>query len=299
MQKSRRAFLQNMALAPLILGTCRLMAFPSTEQPNKKNRVQYSVNAYSFNSLLRSGEMTFVDMMEFAADIGLDAVDLTSYYFSSYPKKPSNEELFTLKRKALELGLDIAWTGIRNDFVTPDIESRNADKAHIKDWLEVSSKLGATIMRVFTGRNKSEDFTKDQIKDWLVIEFKTCAEYGAENGVIVGLQNHDEFLFTSSEVIDILKRVNSDWFGLILDCGSLPSNDPYTEIEKLAPYANYYFVKEHVKTQDSTKIPADIERIASIIKNQNYKGYVSFESLADGDTKAIIKDMLETFQSVM
>ncbi len=299
MQKSRRAFLQNMALAPLILGTGRLMAFPSTEQPNKKNRVQYSVNAYSFNSLLRSGEMTFVDMMEFAADIGLDAVDLTSYYFSSYPKKPSNEELFTLKRKALELGLDIAWTGIRNDFVTPDIESRNADKAHIKDWLEVSSKLGATIMRVFTGRNKSEDFTKDQIKDWLVIEFKTCAEYGAENGVIVGLQNHDEFLFTSSEVIDILKRVNSDWFGLILDCGSLPSNDPYTEIEKLAPYANYYFVKEHVKTQDSTKIPADIERIASIIKNQNYKGYVSFESLADGDTKAIIKDMLETFQSVM
>lgn len=299
MQKSRRAFLQNMALAPLILGTCRLMAFPSTEQPNKKNRVQYSVNAYSFNSLLRSGEMTFVDMMEFAADIGLDAVDLTGYYFSSYPKKPSNEELFTLKRKALELGLDIAWTGIRNDFVTPDIESRNADKAHIKDWLEVSSKLGATIMRVFTGRNKSEDFTKDQIKDWLVSEFKTCAEYGAENGVIVGLQNHDEFLFTSSEVIDILKRVNSDWFGLILDCGSLPSNDPYTEIEKLAPYANYYFVKEHVKTQDSTKIPADIERIASIIKNQNYKGYVSFESLADGDTKAIIKDMLETFQSVM
>jgi sugar phosphate isomerase/epimerase len=299
MQKSRRAFLQNMALAPLILGTGRLMAFPSTEQPNKKNRVQYSVNAYSFNSLLRSGEMTFVDMMEFAADIGLDAVDLTGYYFSSYPKKPSNEELFTLKRKALELGLDIAWTGIRNDFVTPDIESRNADKAHIKDWLEVSSKLGATIMRVFTGRNKSEDFTKDQIKDWLVSEFKTCAEYGAENGVIVGLQNHDEFLFTSSEVIDILKRVNSDWFGLILDCGSLPSNDPYTEIEKLAPYANYYFVKEHVKTQDSTKIPADIERIASIIKNQNYKGYVSFESLADGDTKAIIKDMLETFQSVM
>lgn len=299
MQKSRRAFLQNMALAPLILGTGRLMAFPSTEQPNKKNRVQYSVNAYSFNSLLRSGEMTFVDMMEFAADIGLDAVDLTGYYFSSYPKKPSNEELFTLKRKALELGLDIAWTGIRNDFVTPDIESRNADKAHIKDWLEVSSKLGATIMRVFTGRNKSEDFTKDQIKDWLVSEFKTCAEYGAENGVIVGLQNHDEFLFTSSEVIDILKRVNSDWFGLILDCGSLPSNDPYTEIAKLAPYANYYFVKEHVKTQDSTKIPADIERIASIIKNQNYKGYVSFESLADGDTKAIIKDMLETFQSVM
>ncbi|SEQ83052.1 Xylose isomerase-like TIM barrel [Hyunsoonleella jejuensis] len=298
MKKSRRAFLQNMALAPLILGTGKLMAFPNKQSSPKKNRVQYSVNAYSFNTMLRSGEMTFFDMMDFAADIGLDAVDLTGYYFSSYPKKPDNNTLFTLKRKALELGLDIAWTGVRNDFVTPNIASRNADKVLIKDWLEVSSKLGAPIMRVFTGKNKSEEFTKEDIKEWLVEEYKICAQYGAENGVIVGLQNHDEFLFTSSEVIDILKRVNSDWFGLILDCGSLPSDDPYAEIEQLAPYANYYFVKEHVKTKNSTKVPADIKKIATIIKNQNYRGYVSFESLAEGDTKAILKDMLHTFQSV-
>lgn len=299
MKKSRRAFLQNMALAPLILGAEKLMAFPNKQSSPKKNRVQYSVNAYSFNTMLRSGEMTFFDMMDFAADIGLDAVDLTGYYFSSYPQKPDNNTLFTLKRKALELGLDIPWTGIRNDFVTPNSDNRNYDKALIKDWLEVSSKLGATIMRVFTGRNKSDVFTKEEIKEWLVSEYKACAKYGKEHGVIVGLQNHDEFLFTSDEVIDIIKRVNSDWFGLVVDCGSLPSDDPYAEIEKLAPYANYYFVKEHVKTKDSTKVPADIKKIASIIKNQNYRGYVSFESLAKGDTKAILKNMLHTFQSVI
>ena len=299
MKKSRRVFLQNIALTPIILGSGSLMAHSYKHPSKKKNRVQYSVNAYSFNTMLRNGEMTFIDMMEFAADIGLDAVDLTGYYFSSYPKTPSNTELFALKRKALELGLDIAWTGVRNNFVTPDIASRNSDKVLVKDWLQVSSKLGATIMRVFTGRNDSEIFTKDEIKKWLVSEFKECAQYGKEYGVIVGLQNHDEFLFTSNEVIDILKRVDSEWFGLILDCGSLPSDDPYTEIEKLAPYANYYFVKEHVKTKDSTKIPADIKKIATIIKNQNYRGYVSFESLAEGDTKAIIKDMLNKFQSVI
>ncbi|MBC3757441.1 sugar phosphate isomerase/epimerase [Hyunsoonleella sp. SJ7] len=298
MEKSRRKFLQNMALAPIVLGTGKLLGFQTEYQPQIKNRVQYSINAYSFNAKLRSGEMTFFDMMEFAADIGLDAVDLTGYYFSSYPKSPSNQELFALKRKALELGLDIAWTGVRNNFVTPDKVSRNSDKILIKEWLEVSSKLGAPIMRIFTGRNKSSDFTKDQIKEWLVEEFKACAEFGAEYGVIAGLQNHDEFLFSSEEVIDILERVNSDWFGLVLDCGSLPSDDPYAEIKKLAPYANYYFVKEHVKAKDSTKMPADIKKIATIIKEQNFRGYVSFESLKEGDTKSIIKDMLHTFQSV-
>ncbi|WP_298550266.1 sugar phosphate isomerase/epimerase family protein [uncultured Algibacter sp.] len=301
MNKTRRTLLQHLALAPFLLGANKLMAFSKSESFNtiRKNRLQYSINAYSFNAMLRSGEMTFFDMMEFCAEIGMDAVDLTGYYFPSYPQIPENKKLFTLKRKALDLGLDIAWTGVRNNFVTPDINARNTDKTLIKNWLEVSSKLGATIMRVFTGRNKSENYTKDEIKEWLINDYKTCAKYGEEHGVIVGLQNHDEFLFTSDEIIDIIERVNSEWFGLVLDCGSLPSDSTYAEIEKLAPYANYWFVKEHVKTKDSTKVPANLKRIAKIIKDSNYQGYVSFESLSDGDPKEIIKDMFNTFKSAL
>lgn len=297
--KTRRTFLKNIALTPFVLGASNLLAFTKKEAIIKKNRLQYSINAYSFNSELRSGEMTFFDMMDFCAELGMDAVDITGYYFSSYPEVPSNKDLFTLKRKALDLGLDVAWTGVRNNFVTPNIDTRNSDKALIKNWLEASSRLGATIMRIFTGKNKSEDFTKDEIKEWLINDYKECAKYGEENGVIVGLQNHDEFLFTSDEIIDIIKRVDSDWFGLVLDCGSLPSHDPYEEMRKLAPYANYWLVKEHVKTKDSAKVPADLKRIAEIIQDSNFQGYVSFESLQEGNTKEIIKEMFSTFKSAL
>lgn len=297
MNTTRRNILKSLALAPLFLGVNKLMAYTTRLEEKKSSRLQFSINAYSFNSELRSGEMTFYDMMEYAADIGLDAIDLTGYYFNSYPESPSNREIFNLKRKALELGLDIAWTGVRNDFATPDPIKRNNDIELIKNWLQVSSKIGSPIMRVFTGRHKSENYSKDDVKKWMVDDFKTCAKYGELNGVIVGLQNHDEFLFSSNEVIDMLKRVHSDWFGLILDCGSLPSSNPYKEIENLAPYANYFFVKEHVKQKDSTKVPADIQRIAKIIQSSNYRGYVSFESLKEGDTKAIIKNMFSEFKS--
>lgn len=297
--KNRRDFLKHIAVTPLILGSSSLMALSQKDAPISKNRLQYSINAYSFNTELRNGDMTFFDMMEFCAEIGMDAVDITGYYFSSYPQIPTNKQLFALKRKALDLGLDIAWTGVRNNFVTPDINTRQSDIALIKNWLEASSKLGATIMRVFTGKNKSETHSTDQIKEWLIKDFKTCAQYGEAHGVIVGLQNHDEFLFTSDAIIDVLNRVNSDWFGLVLDCGSLPVSDPYSEMEKLAPYANYWFVKEHVKTENSVKVPADIKRIAEIIKASNFQGYVSFESLTEGNTKEIIKDMFSTFKSAL
>lgn len=297
MANKRRTFLRNLALTPLIISSNKLLAFSNPKTEVKKKRLQYSINAYSFNSELRSGEMTFFDMMEFAAEIGMDAIDLTGYYFSSYPETPENSELFALKRKALALGLDIAWTGVRNNFVTPDTSARKTDVELIKNWLEVSSKLGATIMRIFTGKADYDGFTKEEVKEWLVNEYKICATYGQEHGVIVGLQNHDEFLFTSDEVIDIIKRVDSEWFGLVLDTGSLPSENTYDEIEKLAPYGNYWFIKEHVKTKNSVKVPVDLKKMASIIKNQGYQGYVSFESLSEGDPKEIIKSMFHTFKN--
>ncbi|MGJ8744198.1 hypothetical protein [Polaribacter sp.] len=45
----------------------------------------------------------------------------------------------------------------------------------IKKWLDVSSKLGASIMRVFPGYKKHKGFTRDEVKNWMVEDFvKSC-----------------------------------------------------------------------------------------------------------------------------
>lgn len=298
MDKKRRRIIGSLAIAPFLFNIRNLMASPSIETPRSNpSRVQYSVNAYSFNDQLRNGEMTFFDMMEFAAKIGLDAVDITGYYFSSYPDTPNNNELFPLKRKALELGLDIAWTGIRNDFVNPDSTMRKQDIALVKEWLVASSSLGASIMRIFSGTHSYDGYTKEEVKKWLVDELKICAELGKETGVIVGLQNHNDFLFRSDEIIDILQKVGSEWLGLILDCGSLHAENPYEEIEKLAPYATYWFVKEHV-SPNGLKQKVDMKKLANIVKKENYQGYIAFESLSKtGDPKHIVASMYNNFKS--
>ena len=65
--------------------------------------------------------------------------------------------------------------------------------------------------------------------------FQECAEYARRHGVVVALQNHNDFLKTADETIRVLTAVNSDCFGLMLDIGSLRQSDPYAEIEKLLP----------------------------------------------------------------
>ena len=297
MKTNRRDAIRKLAMAPALLSVPALWSTTAIEKTESTSqRLQYSVNAYSFNDEFRSGQMNLFDMLEFAADIGLNAVDLTAYYFSSYPKPPEKAEIFALKKQALELGLNISWTGVRNNFVTADIEVRKKDLNMIKEWLDISSIIGASILRIFTGRNHPKGYTKEQVKTWLVNAYKECAQHGEDVGVIAALQNHNEFLFTADEVIDIIKRVNSEWFGLILDISGLrTTNDPYTEAEKLAPYANYWFIKEHVY-HNQVKTPTNMMKMAAMVKRHNYRGYVSFESLSDGNPKTIIKNMLAEFK---
>ncbi len=296
MNKTRRTFLNKLGLVPFLLSAKSFGEAKATNRPGL--RIRYSVNAYSFNNELRDGKMTLADMMDFAADIGLDAVDVTGYYFPSYPDVPSDKELFALKRKALKLGLDISWTGVRNDFANPDKESRAKDRELIKNWLVASSKLGAPLMRVFAGTNKHEGYSREEVKDWLVEEFKLCARYGEDIGVLPALQHHNDFLFTANEVIEILNRVDSEWFGLILDVGSLRTGDPYKEIEQLMPYADYCFIKEHVYPT-GVATPIDMSKMADILRKTNYSGYVSFERLSDGDGKQIVERMFQSLRAAI
>lgn len=294
----RRTFLSGLAIAPIVFkaGLFKDETGKPAQFSGLSSRVQCSVNAYSFNTLLRSGEMTFFDMLEFASSIGLDAVDMTGYYFSSYPSVPDNNELFEYKRRALQLGIDIPWTGVRNDFVNPDDDARKADRELVRAWLKVSSKLGASIMRIFAGKDKPDEYSRKEAKDRLVNELKICSGYAQDEGVVLGLQHHNDFLYTSDEIIEVLNRVDSKWLGLILDVGSLRIGNSYDEIRKLAPYANYWFIKEHVYPY-GVKTPVDMNKIANILKETNYTGYVSFESLSEGDPKVIVSGMAEDFRN--
>jgi sugar phosphate isomerase/epimerase len=163
----------------------------------------------------------------------------------------------------------------------------------VKDWIEVASKLGAPVIRVFSGRVRPEGHTFDQALEWMIPAFQECAEYGKQHGVILGLQQHNDFLKTAAETIRVIEAVNSPWFGDILDVGSLRTNDPYEEIEKLVPYAVSWQLKEKVGDQNT-----DLKRIKAIIEKVGYRGVLPFEALGAGDPRDRITAFLEQIRTV-
>jgi sugar phosphate isomerase/epimerase len=244
--------------------------------------LKLSLNAYSFNDKLTSGATTLEDLVDVCARHGLDALDPTGYYFVGYPNIPSDETIYRLKRKAYVNGINIGFIGLKNDFTLPDLASRKTQVRLAKDWIEVASKLGAPMIRVFTGPALPKGYSFDRVVEWMIPHFQEIAEYGRQRGVVVALQNHEDFLRTADQVIRIVGAVNSEWFGSLLDVGSLRLHDPYEEIEKLLPYAVSWLLKEHV-WYGARAVPTDVRRLRRIIEKGGYRGYLSILTLDEGD----------------
>jgi sugar phosphate isomerase/epimerase len=282
---NRRKFLAcsagMVAMAPV-----RTSAGATTETIARESgvKLKLGLNAYSFNGPLLAGSMTLADAIDFCAKNGVDALDATGYYFPGYPSVPSDEYVYALKRTAFVNGVAISGTGVRNNFAVADEAARKRDVQMVKDWIVVASKLGAPVIRVFAGPERPAGYTFDQALDWMVSDFKQCAAFGKEHGVIVGLQQHNDFLKTAEETIRVIQAVDSEWFASILDIGSLRSGDPYAEIEKLVPYAVSWQIKEEVGRNGKPE-PTDLARIKAIIDAHGYRGYVPFEALGPGDAR--------------
>jgi sugar phosphate isomerase/epimerase len=265
-----------------------------TREPGLK--LKLGLNAYSFDKALRDGSMTLSDAVHFCAQHGVDALDPTGYYFPGYPAVPPDEYIYNLKRTAFVNGVAISGTGVRNDFVLSEAAARKRDVQMVKDWIVVASKLGAPVIRVFSGRERPPGHSFDEALQWMTADFRECAAFGKEHGVVVAIQQHNDFLKTAAETIRLIDAVGSDWFGCILDIGSLRSGDPYSEIERLVPYAVSWQIKESVG-RDGKDEPTDLRQIKAIMDRAGYRGYVPFEALGGGDPGPRIVAFLEKIRA--
>jgi len=250
----------------------------------RQPKIKLSCNLYSLNEPLRSGAMTLEQAIDLCAELGFDAVDPTGYYFSGYPAPPADAYVHAIKRRAFLNGLGVSGTGVRNDFTLPEADKRAADVALVARWLEVASKLGAPVLRVFDGKGEAKGPSREQMTGWVADAFRECAAEGERRGVMIAFQNHDELLKTADEVLALHARVASPWFGLEVDVGSLRTGDPYEEVAKLAPYACTWQIKERLYRRGREE-KTDLRRVFAILKGAGYRGYAPLETLGPGDPR--------------
>ena len=245
-------------------------------------RFKLSLNAYSFNDWLIQKKINQFELLEFCHRTGFDAIDFTGYYFSTYPGTPSNEEIYSFKRKAHSLGLEISGTGIRNEFSFEKGEQLDKEIDLVKKWIEVAAKLGAPVLRIYTAKKYYTGTERKRIFENIQWALEKCLPEAKSHGVILGIQNHNDFLRTAEECNTLIRSMNSQWLGLVLDTGNFISQDPYEEIKQAIPLAVNWQLKEKLLINE-VQTPMNLEKLCSIIKASEYHGTIPIETLGMKD----------------
>ena len=286
-QTSRRQFLSAAAATAVSLTVAN--ALPQTAaaiEPIPRNgtpKFKFSLAAYSYRSLLTGKEasLTLADFVNDCAKFGCEGTELTSYYF---PKATTHDYLRSLRRQCFRLGLDVSGTAVGNDFGHPPGEERNKQIALVKQWIDFSEILGAPVIRIFAGHVKPGS-TPAQAHSLMVAGIEECCEYAGQHGVHLALENHGGPTATADGLLQFVRDVNSPWFGVNLDSGNFHSADPYKELAQIAPYALNAQIKVVMSGEDKKKTPADYKRLAAILRDANYRGYVVLEYEEPGDVR--------------
>jgi sugar phosphate isomerase/epimerase len=226
--------------------------------------------------------MTMVDFLDYCVRENFPAAELTSYFF---PPDMDHAGFREIKRQAFLRGIAVSGTAIGNHFTgKPETVEPEIKKA--KQWIEFARDMGAPHVRFFAGSGDELRKNPERIDQACAAVMK-CAEVASEAGVFLGIENHGNL--TIEQMMQLMERLDHPWIGINVDTGNFFSDSPYDDVEKCLPYAVNIQVKVMMRRPDGTRYPADLDRIAKMVKDSGYQGYIALEYEEDDPLNDIPK----------
>jgi sugar phosphate isomerase/epimerase len=249
------------------------------------------------------GEITMLDFPQFTKDTfpGVVHMDVWSSLFGDVtddtmyagrgfdPSTPSGRKwLERLASKLVTTGTKIhhisnnAPTGMAG----PDEEARKAGIEVAKKWLDGAAIIGARTMRVNSGgpnflptaANGPDGYPRNEaivpLLKTCIESFKEMADYGAERGVKVTLENHWGLTSNSVNMRIILDAVNHPFCEASPDFANWEHEYMlFSGLKDIAPYAH---TTVHAKFWDRWTTN-DVQRSTRIMLASGYKGKFALE----------------------
>jgi len=288
----RRSFLQAAGLA----AAGSLVAHPlagagrAEETASPRPRLLSGCFAYSYEKYLQSKKMTMEDFFLKAVELGVEGVDVTTYWL----KSTDPDYLVSLRRLAFRHGLPFSGAAIGTDMCQPDPTKRAAEIEKIKKWVDATQILGASHLRVFGGE-LPRGATDEQGVEWTAETLKQACDYAAPKGITLGIESHGGITSKATNILAILHKVDSPYAGCNLDISNF-TEDPYTQVEALVPYATHTHIRDFYGGE--RRLPLDLDRMWQLFAKGGYQGFMSAEYESDEDAMTGVPKLVEKVKTL-
>lgn len=267
--------------------------------------MKIGLSTYSLVHLLRSGEMTLLDAVDWVKENGGEHIELTPIGFTL----TDNSELTdAVREKAAQAGLEISNYAVGANFAVDSEEELEREISRVLREVDTAHRLGVKRMRHDAATRKDtslRQFLADlkQVAD----ACRRIADYAAGFGIITSVENHGYYLQASDRVQALLLAVDRPNFRTTLDIGNFlcVDEDPLSAVRNNLPFASMvhlkdFYVRPAGRNPGQGWFPSssgrylrgavlghgDIELydVMGAIKQSGYDGYLSveFEGMEDG-----------------
>ena len=261
------------ALAPLAT------AKTATAQTAPAPPFRISLAEWSFFRSLFAKKMDHLDFPVVARqEFGIDVVEYVNQFFMD--KAGDRAYLAQLKQRCDDHGVASGLIMCDREGALGDADPAARTKAvenHYK-WVTAAAQLGCHSIRV---NAQSSGAYGAQI-DCAVDGLHRLAEFGAQHGINVIVENHGGFSSHGKWLASVIEQVGLPNCGTLPDFGnfriSLEKNyDRYLGVQELMPFAKGVSAKSYAFDAAGNETTIDYARMLKIVTDAGYRGYVGIE----------------------
>ncbi len=258
------------------------------------------VTSYSFNKLMKKGEITQLGTIKAAKELGFDGIEFSG--ITPHDESTPKEYAKKLREEADKHEIPIVSFVCGADLINGrDGRSVEEEISYVKEMVDIAAILGVKTMRHDVLYSLGQYKSFDALLPTLAKRVSEIAEYAKTKGVKTCVENHGFICQDPDRCERLFNAVESDNFGLLCDMGNFlcADADPAKSVSTVAPYAVFVHAKDFYVKPGNTDNPGEgfftsrggnylkgtivghgnvpVKQCLSILKKAGYDGFVSLE----------------------
>ena len=191
------------------------------------------------DDLCVDGTMLVKDWLDIAGELDVDGVE----WYSGFIENKDSRNWRVFRSMAEDRGLEIPMVCCSPDFTHPDPGFRAQQVLYEKNFINMSSKLGAKYCRVLSGQRRPEVSLEEGL-NYASESIIECVQYAQERGIKLVLENHykddfweyPEFAQFIDVFCELVDRINMSGFGVNYDPSNayLAGDDPIELLKRIS-----------------------------------------------------------------
>ena len=305
-QLSRRQFVGASLAATAGILPANNLAFASDKTSKKSGGMKLGLYSITFQGIWYRGEaLPLEEVIRRAKKYGYDGVEVDGKRAHGNPLDMPLSRCRALRSMAAGEGIEIYGVAANNDFSSPAPEVREAQICYLRELIRMTADFGAKHLRVFLawwGITKHpqlatydimeglwpivhQKFSAEEIWGWCRDSLIECARYAGEAGVTLALQNHRPVIKDYTDVLRMVKEVNSPHLKVCLDAPLMHDKSPKA-MQAAAHATGALQVMSH--------FGGEFERLA----DGSIKGYDRHDGVVQGETRQYYQDFIHAMREI-